>query len=72
MENAFLQGWRPSSMLGSGSSYDFYFDNLRAGPVPEPASLTVVGLGAAGLLRRRKKAKELAKLEGAIKRAIVS
>jgi len=32
-----------------------YFDNLRASVVPEPASASVIGLAALGLLRRRRR-----------------
>ena len=32
------------------------FDNVTVTPVPEPATLVALGLGAAALLRRRRKA----------------
>lgn len=39
-----------------GGATDIWFDNLQASatPVPEPATMAVLGLGAAALLRRRK------------------
>lgn len=37
-------------------SDDYYVDNYRVEAVPEPATMTALGLGAAALLRRRKKA----------------
>lgn len=42
---------------GSGSALtgNVYFDDFSIEAVPEPATLTVLGLGAAALLRRRKK-----------------
>lgn len=43
--------------LGSGSSdrVTFELNGLEANPVPEPATLAALGLGATALLRRRKK-----------------
>jgi PEP-CTERM motif len=49
------------SLLGTGTSdsYGAVVDNvnlnLNAAPVPEPASMAVIGIGIAGLLRRRRK-----------------
>lgn len=39
-------------------NYSVYWDNISAGPVPEPASMTVLGLGALALIRRRRQAKK--------------
>jgi MYXO-CTERM domain-containing protein len=39
-------------------NYSVYWDNITAGPVPEPASMTVLGLGALALIRRRRQAKK--------------
>ena len=43
----------PANVSGN---YDITFNSLVLSPVPEPATLALVGLGAAGLLafRRRK------------------
>ena len=38
------------------SGYYFVADDLRANPVPEPATIAALGLGAVALLRRRRKA----------------
>ncbi|MEI7577191.1 MAG: PEP-CTERM sorting domain-containing protein [Armatimonadota bacterium] len=52
LEGAFVQGWRSSAMIGSGSTYDVVATNLTA--VPEPATMTALALGGLALLRRRK------------------
>lgn len=41
---------------GGGAPADFYFDNFTLSAVPEPASLSLLGLGGLGLLARRRKA----------------
>jgi hypothetical protein len=44
-------------LFGSGSAGDLMgYDNFSVAPVPEPASMAVLGLGALALLRRRRKA----------------
>lgn len=40
---------------GSALTGNVYFDNMSIEAVPEPATLTILGLGVAALLRRRKK-----------------
>jgi hypothetical protein len=42
-----------SSPTNSGASF-VNFDNVTVAPVPEPASMAVLGLGAIGLIRRRR------------------
>jgi hypothetical protein len=44
----------PAFALGAGT-WDFSY-GISANPVPEPASMAVLGIGALALLRRRKKA----------------
>ncbi|HEY1921360.1 MAG TPA: PEP-CTERM sorting domain-containing protein, partial [Tepidisphaeraceae bacterium] len=40
---------------GGGGPTDFDFDNFQLSTVPEPASCSVLALGAAGLLYRRRR-----------------
>lgn len=44
-------------LFASGSAGDLMgYDNVNVAPVPEPASMTVLGIGALALLRKRRKA----------------
>jgi hypothetical protein len=40
-------------MNGDGSAATVYFDNITISPVPEPASLSLLGLAALWMIRRR-------------------
>jgi PEP-CTERM motif len=40
---------------GGGAPGDLYFDNFQLSQVPEPASFSILGLAAAGLLSRRRR-----------------
>lgn len=42
------------SNTSQASGNDFGLDNLSVAPVPEPASMAVLGLGALGIIRRRR------------------
>lgn len=50
LKTVFVQGYN----FGAGN-YSVYWDNITAAPVPEPATLTALGLGAFAAIRRRKK-----------------
>jgi hypothetical protein len=43
-------------MNGDGTSAKVYFDNITVAPVPEPASLAILGLGIPALAMRRRRA----------------
>lgn len=49
IDNVILQGHNTTA----GVDYDIYWDNFEA--VPEPATMTILGLGALAALRRKKK-----------------
>jgi hypothetical protein len=55
LDGAYIQGWRSTAMIGTGSTYDVVATNLSA--VPEPASMTALAIGGLALLRRRKTSK---------------
>ena len=40
---------------GNGAAQGAYFDNISVSPIPEPASLALVGLGMAGLIMIRRR-----------------
>ncbi len=45
-------------IIGTGGGNfpgSLYWDNVTANPVPEPATMTLLGLGAVAIMRRRKK-----------------
>jgi len=42
-------------MNGDGSAVTVYFDNITIAPVPEPAALSLLGLGAAAFLLARRR-----------------
>lgn len=50
---AYLNTVGPSSTFASGESFDFAW-NMNATPVPEPATMAVLGLGALAALRRKR------------------
>jgi hypothetical protein len=45
-------------VLATSANTDFYADNMDAEPTPEPATFAALGLGALGLLRRRRRRPE--------------
>lgn len=42
-------------MNGDGTAATVYFDNISVTPIPEPASLALIGLGMAGLIMIRRR-----------------
>lgn len=51
----FAGRWSSGSLATSGNNANFIVTQLSATPVPEPATMAVLGLGALALMRRRKK-----------------
>lgn len=54
-DNVILQGYNTAS----GVDYDIYWDNLKTeqAPIPEPTTLSLLGLGLAGMAIRRRRQK---------------
>jgi hypothetical protein len=48
--------WNGTYNGTTGANGNFFVTRLTASPVPEPATMAVLGLGAAALIRRRKRA----------------
>jgi hypothetical protein len=51
-----VYGWGGTGISGSPNASSSYLDGFQLAAVPEPTSLTLLGVGAFGLLARRRKA----------------
>ncbi|HWA83749.1 MAG TPA: PEP-CTERM sorting domain-containing protein, partial [Fimbriimonadaceae bacterium] len=55
LQTVFVQAYSFGDATHTGNGgYSVYWDNISAQPVPEPATLAVIGLGLLGVIRRRK------------------
>lgn len=55
LQTVFLEAYSFGDATHAGQSYSAYWDNVSAQPVPEPATMAALGLGALAMLRRRRK-----------------